>query len=241
MRNPAFTACRWSARCWPRPAPRRPWPQAGHQDRRPAAAVRRPDRRLAHRGLVDRLWRSSADRADRNRPAGRADDRGGGGPVAARLGPGGPGQRGPAAERLDQRGHRRVQAQLQHRPADPGGAARLERHRACDAGLQLRAGPLGQDPRLDRGGDLRRGRRQGRHGRRAADRLDLDRRGLCGPGAAVRRSRRAGLHPGLREQTLDLVRRRTERGYDSEAELRQAEVGPPWRARNWKRSTSRSP
>jgi NodT family efflux transporter outer membrane factor (OMF) lipoprotein len=32
---------------------------------------------------------------------------------------------------------------------------------------------------------------------------------------------------GLREHTLDLVRRRTERGYDSEAELRQAEVGPP--------------
>jgi outer membrane protein TolC len=31
----------------------------------------------------------------------------------------------------------------------------------------------------------------------------------------------------VREQTLDLVRRRTERGYDSEAELRQAEVGPP--------------
>lgn len=31
----------------------------------------------------------------------------------------------------------------------------------------------------------------------------------------------------IREQTLDLVRRRTERGYDSEAELRQAEVGPP--------------
>ncbi len=31
----------------------------------------------------------------------------------------------------------------------------------------------------------------------------------------------------IREQTLTLVRRRTERGYDSEAELRQAEVGPP--------------
>ena len=31
----------------------------------------------------------------------------------------------------------------------------------------------------------------------------------------------------VREHTLDLVRRRTERGYDSEAELRQAEVGPP--------------
>jgi NodT family efflux transporter outer membrane factor (OMF) lipoprotein len=31
----------------------------------------------------------------------------------------------------------------------------------------------------------------------------------------------------VRQQTLDLVRRRTERGYDSEAELRQAEVGPP--------------
>jgi NodT family efflux transporter outer membrane factor (OMF) lipoprotein len=31
----------------------------------------------------------------------------------------------------------------------------------------------------------------------------------------------------IREQTLDLVRRRAERGYDSETELRQAEVGPP--------------
>jgi NodT family efflux transporter outer membrane factor (OMF) lipoprotein len=31
----------------------------------------------------------------------------------------------------------------------------------------------------------------------------------------------------VREQTLNLVRRRTDRGYDSEAELRQAEVGPP--------------
>ena len=31
----------------------------------------------------------------------------------------------------------------------------------------------------------------------------------------------------VRQQTLDLVRRRTERGYDSDAELRQAEVGPP--------------
>jgi len=31
----------------------------------------------------------------------------------------------------------------------------------------------------------------------------------------------------VREQTLVLVRRRTERGYDSETELRQAEVGPP--------------
>lgn len=31
----------------------------------------------------------------------------------------------------------------------------------------------------------------------------------------------------IREQTLDLVRRRADRGYDSEAELRQAEVGPP--------------
>jgi len=31
----------------------------------------------------------------------------------------------------------------------------------------------------------------------------------------------------LREQTLDLVRRRAVRGYDSEAELAQAEVGPP--------------
>lgn len=31
----------------------------------------------------------------------------------------------------------------------------------------------------------------------------------------------------VRVQTLDLVRRRTARGYDSEAELRQAEVGPP--------------
>ena len=31
----------------------------------------------------------------------------------------------------------------------------------------------------------------------------------------------------LRQQTLDLVRRRTEGGYDSEAELAQAEVGPP--------------
>ena len=31
----------------------------------------------------------------------------------------------------------------------------------------------------------------------------------------------------VREKTLDLVRRRTERGYDSEAELHQAEVGPP--------------
>ena len=32
---------------------------------------------------------------------------------------------------------------------------------------------------------------------------------------------------GVREQTLNLVRRRTEGGYDSEAELRQAQVGPP--------------
>ncbi|WP_165188970.1 efflux transporter outer membrane subunit [Caulobacter soli] len=32
---------------------------------------------------------------------------------------------------------------------------------------------------------------------------------------------------GVREQTLALVRRRTEGGYDSEAELRQAQVGPP--------------
>lgn len=31
----------------------------------------------------------------------------------------------------------------------------------------------------------------------------------------------------VRQQTLDLVRRRAARGYDSEAELRQAEVGPP--------------
>lgn len=31
----------------------------------------------------------------------------------------------------------------------------------------------------------------------------------------------------IRERTLDLVHRRTERGYDSETELRQAEVGPP--------------
>jgi NodT family efflux transporter outer membrane factor (OMF) lipoprotein len=31
----------------------------------------------------------------------------------------------------------------------------------------------------------------------------------------------------VREQTLDFVRRRTASGYDSEAELRQAEVGPP--------------
>lgn len=31
----------------------------------------------------------------------------------------------------------------------------------------------------------------------------------------------------IRQQTLDLIRRRTERGYDSNAELRQAEVGPP--------------
>jgi NodT family efflux transporter outer membrane factor (OMF) lipoprotein len=31
----------------------------------------------------------------------------------------------------------------------------------------------------------------------------------------------------VREQTLELVRKRTDRGYDSEAELRQAEVGPP--------------
>jgi NodT family efflux transporter outer membrane factor (OMF) lipoprotein len=31
----------------------------------------------------------------------------------------------------------------------------------------------------------------------------------------------------VRQQTLDLARRRTERGYDSDAELRQAEVGPP--------------
>jgi NodT family efflux transporter outer membrane factor (OMF) lipoprotein len=31
----------------------------------------------------------------------------------------------------------------------------------------------------------------------------------------------------IRERTLDLIRRRTERGYDSNAELRQAEVGPP--------------
>jgi len=31
----------------------------------------------------------------------------------------------------------------------------------------------------------------------------------------------------VRDQTLDLVRRRVDRGYDSETELRQAEVGPP--------------